>query len=52
MDTRKHQAAQRTEFALDQADAALLARDNDEQRDDRDQADQAFEHGGSPKPGQ
>ena len=49
---RKHEAAQRAKLALDQADAALLARNDDEQRDDGDKADQAFKHGGSPKPGQ
>ena len=37
---------------LDQADATLLARDDDEHRDDDDKADQALKHGGSPKPGQ
>ena len=50
--TRKHEAAQRAEFAFDQADAALLARNDDEQRDDGGKADQALKHGGSPKPGQ
>lgn len=47
-DTGEHQAAQRAKLALDQSDAGLLARDDDEQSDDGGNRNQAEKHGAVP----
>ena len=49
---RKHEAAQRAEFAFDQADAALLARNDDEQGNDGGKADQTLKHAAPPNQAQ